>query len=136
MLIIKPVQEKKDQENYCAECEAHYEAESLAYAAWVDEKLAGICQFVFKPDGAHILTLRPAKSTDDWDALFIMGRQAMNYTDLHGIHVMFYDDKPADGMPGEFISRLGFAEKEGNRRADLAGFFDNPCGHGKAGSAM
>ena len=139
MLIIKPIQDKKEQEEYCTRCGCDYDVDCLAYSAWVDETLVGICQFIYREDGAHIVSLRQAKGEDDLDALFIMGRQAMNFIDLSGVHEAWFDDVADGGMSGDFIYRLGFSKTEhdanGRYFADLTGFFENPCAHGKAGSA-
>lgn len=127
MLIVKPVQDKKTQEEHCAACEAVYDADAMAYAAYVDEKLVGICQFTIKADGGHILDLCKAIGTDDDEAMFIMGRQTMNFIDLHGVHCAWFDGK-ADR---NFILELGFSEKDGKYFVDLNGFFINPCSHKK-----
>lgn len=50
MLIIKPIQEKKEQEEYCALCGCEYDVDCLAYAAFVDEKFVGVCQFIYRTD--------------------------------------------------------------------------------------
>lgn len=34
MLIIKPIQEKKEQEEYCALCGCEYDVDCLAYGAF------------------------------------------------------------------------------------------------------
>ena len=67
MLIIKPIQDKKDQEEYCALCGCEYDVDCLAYGAFVDERLVGVCQFIYRTDGAHIVSLRQAKEEDDLD---------------------------------------------------------------------
>ena len=139
MLIIKPIQEKKEQEELCALCGCEYDVDCLAYGAFVDEKFVGICQFIYRADGAHIVSLRQARGEDDLDALFIMGRQAMNFIDLSGTRKAWYDDVTG-GMTADFIYRLGFDKRDdGNSGTayfvDLTGFFENPCVHGKAGSA-
>ena len=134
MLIIKPVQEKTDQDKFCAECGVSYEPDALCYAAWVDEKLVGICQFKPMAGGAHIIDLVRAKGTDDLDALFIMGRQTMNIIDLHGVHECWFDDTAVAKTSADFAKSLGFIEKNGKLWVDLNGFFNSPCEHGKAGS--
>ena len=134
MLIVRPVQSKADQEKYCADCGAVYDADCLAYAAWVDERLVGICQFRLAGDGGHIVTLRRALGTDDVDALFIMARQTMNFIDLSGVHAAWYDEP--EPLTSDFPLRLGFTPRSGGYYADLTTFFTSPCEHGKAGSAL
>ncbi len=135
MLIVEPVQEKSEQEKYCAECGVEYEPDALCYGAWVDNALVGICQFRLMAGGAHIIDLCPAKGTDDIDALFIMGRQTMNFIDLHGVHECYFDDTAVKELSRDFAEKLGFSARDGSFYVDLKGFFDSPCEHGKAGSA-
>ena len=134
MLIINPVQEKAAQERFCADCGVEFEPDALCYAAFVDEKLVGICQFRPMAGGAHIIDLCRAVGTDDLDALFIMGRQTMNIIDLHGVHECFFDERAVGETSVDFAKKLGFIEKDGKLWVDLKGFFDSPCAHGKAGS--
>jgi len=152
MLIVKPIREKKAQEALCLACGCHYEIDCLAYEALIAESIEkqdegtpiGICQFKI----GRIVTLFPVKGTDDWDGLFIMGRQTMNFIDLAGKHECILNaDAFLKDTPSDFAYRLGFLPKEdvkddirktladGESYADLNGFFINPCQHGKAGSA-
>lgn len=134
MLIVKPVQDKSEQEKYCAECMTGFEPDALCYAAFVDDELVGICQFRIMAGGAHIIDLCRAKGTDDLDALFIMGRQTMNFIDLHGVHECCFDESAVAELSVDFAKKLGFIERGGKLWVDLNGFFDSPCEHGKAGS--
>lgn len=134
MLIVEPVQNKDDQQKFCADCGTQFEPDALCYAAFVDEKLVGICQFRLMAGGAHIIDLCRAAGTDDLDALFIMGRQTMNFIDLHGVHSCFFDPSAVAETSRDFALKLGFSEKDGALFCDLSGFFESPCAHGKAGS--
>ena len=123
MLIIKPIQEKTTQEELCSLCGAEYKADLVAYGAWVDKRFVGICQFRLGRVGA-ICDLKKATGTDDTEAMFIMGRQTMNYMDLHGTHAAYFE---GDGDE-KFIKWLGFREnEEGKWYADLSSFFKSPC---------
>ena len=133
MLIVEPIQKKEDQEKLCKKCGIDYDADCLAYSAWVDGELVGVCQFGYREDGGHIFALRGAPGTDDVNALFIMGRQTMNFIDLSGTHEVWYDEKVEPSK--NFARRLGFIERDGGMFADLTGFFDHPCENGKASSA-
>ena len=134
MLIVEPVQNKQDQEKFCADCGVGFEPDALCYAAFVDGKLVGICQFRLMAGGAHIIDLCRAIGTDDLDALFIMGRQTMNFIDLHGVHECFFDESAVGELSRDFAEKLGFTAKNGELYCNLAGFFESPCAHGKAGS--
>lgn len=134
MLIVKPIQEKSEQESYSAACKTEYEPDALCYGAWVDDALVGICQFRLGAGCAVMTDLCRAEGTDDIDALFIMGRQTMNFIDLHGVHECRLGERVREQLTLDFIKKLGFSEKDGELWCDLNGFFDSPCEHGKAGS--
>ncbi len=131
MLIIKPIQDKDMQKSLCAACETAFDVDSLAYGAWLADKpenafngtFLGICQFKLG-ETAHILCLSKAKGTDDTEAMFIMGRQTMNFIDLHGVHSCTFEGDCED----KFIRWLGFTKNEkGIWTADLETFFKHPC---------
>lgn len=123
MLIIRPIQDKFAQEQFCARCNVEYDPDLLAYGAWVSDEFVGICQFKMG-EKATIVNLAKAVGTDDTEAMFIMGRQTMNFIDLHGVHYAYYEGEGDD----TFIKWLGFKKDEsGKWAADLETFFKSPC---------
>jgi len=131
MLIIKPIQEKSMQEALALCCGVDYKVECLAYGAWLADtpeeafngEFVGLCQFKLGK-AAVICDLAKAKGTDDTEAMFIMGRQTMNFIDLHGIHFCYYEGEGDE----TFIKWLGFRkDAEGKWAADLEAFFKHPC---------
>ncbi len=132
MLIIKPIQDKALQEVLANRCNVEYDPDCLAYGAWlkpdvndveIEGEFVGICQFSLGRE-AHIVSLAKAKGTDDTEAMFIMGRQTMNFIDLHGIHYAYFE---AD-CDEKLIKWLGFSkDSEGRWAADLEKFFKSPC---------
>ena len=67
------------------ECGIPYEEDLLAYAAYNDKKeFVGICQFGLDQTGGHIRHLEIPGTDDADDALFVMGRAALNFIDLCG----------------------------------------------------
>ena len=123
MLIIKPVQDKALQEELAAKCNVEYDPDLLAYGAWVHDEFVGICQFRMGRE-AHITDLAKAVGTDDTEAMFIMGRQTMNFIDLHGTHFAYFDGDCDE----KFIKWLGFSkDEEGRWACDLESFFKHPC---------
>lgn len=123
MLIIKPIQDKELQNQLCIRCKIEYDPDLLAYGAWVDDEFVGICQFKMG-EAAVITHLAKAVGTDDTEAMFIMGRQTMNYIDLHGVHSAYFEGDCDE----KFIKWLGFKKEEnGKWWADLAAFFKSPC---------
>jgi hypothetical protein len=65
----------------------------------------------------------------DNEALFVMGRAALNFIDLCGIHTAFYDGD--ESLPGaQLLHAVGFRKNEqGRLEMDLTGFFTTPCKH-------
>ena len=129
MLKVFPIQEKSEQEALCARCGIPFEAELLAYQATVDEVFVGVCQFKLTPEGGVIYHLAPtADRPIDNEAMFVMGRAALNFIDLCGIHRAEYRGELRDeGL----LRAIGFKKNaDGIYEVNLEGFFDEPCAHG------
>lgn len=130
MLTVLPIQSKQEQETICVRCGVPYRPDYLAYAAKVDEHLAGVCQFRLDKDGAHLTdfaSYTPENGTIDTEALFIMARGCLNFVDLCGVHTAFFD---ADFPDEAFIHAIGFRKNAQNKwEMNLAGFFEHPCQH-------
>lgn len=127
MLKILPIQSKAEQELACSRCGIPYKAEALAYAASVDEVFIGICQFRTAGEVGEMydLTLIPEK--EDFEALFLMGRAALNFIDLCGVHKAVYLSERVDET---LLKAVGFSKNEnGVWEMDLEDFFLHPCHH-------
>lgn len=129
MITVKPIQEKEMQERLCAKCGIPYRAELLAYGAWNNQgDFAGICQFGMDATGGHIHHLATPIAGDPDDALFVMGRAALNFIDLCGVKIASFDGDTKDR--DALLRRIGFAADEaGHYTVSLEGFFDHPCQH-------
>ncbi len=128
MLEIKPVQEKKEQQRLALVCGAPYRPDDLMYVAYVDGTLVGISQFGYENKQAWVHDIVCAPTTDDWDALFIMGRQTVNFINLSGSSEAYI--KPQGAEQIALARRIGFFEQtDGVYRMNLDGFFDHPCSH-------
>lgn len=127
MLIIKPVQTKEQQRDLCALCGVRYRADALCYQAYLgdnpdaEETFVGICQFDLGDVGC-IYDLICATDIRDEEALFIMGRQTLNFMDLTGTHEAVF--RPESETSEHLIRWLGFREKDGEWYMDLHGEFD------------
>ena len=122
MLIIKPIQTKEQQATACRACGIEFHPNSLAYAAYVDDVFTGISQFTLNDEYGLLENLVCAEGIDDFEALFIMGRQTMNFIDLCNVHV-------AEILPTAATERLiialGFKKQDdGHFRIDMTGFFE------------
>ncbi|MBQ9098210.1 MAG: hypothetical protein IJY50_02140 [Clostridia bacterium] len=132
MISVTPIQEKNEQERLCALCHVPYRADALAYVARNAEgQLAGVCQFHMNAEGGHILDLATPTDKDPDDALFVMGRAALNFMDLCHIPTAYFDGAcPTETVTDALLCRIGFApDKAGRYTISLDGFFKHPCQH-------
>jgi hypothetical protein len=121
MLKILPIQSKDEQRALCEKCGVTYDADLLAYAASVEDRIAGICQFKLTDKGGYIYTFAPAKDFYSEDALFVLGRGTLNFIDLCGVHYAVF---AADFEDEALLRRIGFKKNSnGIFDVDLEGFF-------------
>ena len=132
MLIISPVQDKKEQAVLCAACDVPYREESMAYAARVNGTLVGICQFSMNDAEGMIFDLSAPNGISDHEALFIMARQTLNFIDLCGVHRACFVPGSSDPETQQLLRWIGFEpDKTGRWVMDLTDFFLEPCRHQK-----
>ena len=128
MFKVLPIQSKDTQRELCERCGVSYNADLLAYAVSVDDKFAGICQFKLTDKGGEIHDIAPSLcegDPQDPDALFVMGRGALNFIDLCGVHFARYVGKANDE---QLLTKIGFKKNaEGEFDVDLNGFFTDHC---------
>ena len=125
MLKVLPIQSKAEQEKICTSCNVKFEPDLLAYSALVDDKLAGICQFKLTDKGGIIYDIAPATDNYNFDALFVMGRGALNFIDLCGVHNAIYKGNANDER---LLIAIGFKkDASGEFSIDLNGFFTDHC---------
>ncbi len=122
MFIIKPIQNKTEQENLCNRCLVTYDPDCMAYAAYIDDVFSGICQFRIRESYGYIRDLVPLPGVHDFEVMFIMGRAAMNFIDLCGVHVCKCRKEAGDGR---LLRGIGFREDGGGELcADMTHMFD------------
>ena len=127
MLKILPIQSKAEQELYCSRCGVTYREDALAYAASVDEAFIGICQFRTAGEVGEVYDLTLVPGIDDFEAIFLMGRAALNFIDLCGVHKAIYVSEKADES---LLKAVGFKKNEnGVFEMNLKDFFLHPCQH-------
>ena len=128
MITVKPIQSKAEQERLCALCHIPYRAELLAYGAYnAAGSFAGMCQFGMDAEGGHIYHLATTGKDDSDDCLFVMGRAALNFIDLCGVKIAFFDGECEDSA---LLRRIGFsADEKGRYTLSLDGFFTHACQH-------
>ena len=125
MLKVLPIQSKLKQEEICVKCGVEYNADLLAYAAYVDDKLCGVCQFKLTDKGGIIYDLAPTTDFYNKEALFVMGRGTLNFIDLSGVHNASF---VGDVTDEELLSLIGFKKDDSGAFAiNLEGFFTDHC---------
>ena len=125
MFKVLPIQSKDTQKELCEKCGVAFDADLLAYAVSVDDEFAGICQFKLTDKGGEIYDLAPSLTKNDPDALFVMGRGALNFIDLCGVHYARYLGEIKDEL---LLIKIGFKKTEsGAFEIDLNGFFTDHC---------
>ena len=127
MLEIYPVEDKNEQQIMCRICDQVYDPDCMCYAAYVDKILAGICQFIIHGQTGYITGLTKSGEVDDDNALFVMGRAALNFVDLCGAHAAFFNGEVTNE---DLVKQIGFSKtSDGKWFMDLNGFFEAPCQH-------
>ncbi len=135
MLEVLPIQSKIEQEAICARCGVSYDENCMAYHALINGVLTGACQFCMDESGGHIRTLAlvkdaPVTERDARESLFVMGRATLNFIDLCGVHIAYFED--AAFQDEGIIRAIGFSRGEEDQWVmDLNGFFSEPCKCGK-----
>lgn len=128
MFKITPTQDKSRQKEICQLCGANFRPDALAYEMidTGDGHLMGMAQFDLGKEG-YIYDLKEAKGLSDFEAMFILGRQTMNFIDLCGIHRC---DADANAGDARLLHAIGFRENDGRLSVDMTGMFDGHCdGH-------
>ena len=128
MFKITPVQDKARQAELCAMCGAEYREEAFCYVMFDIEsgEVMGMSQFEIGEAG-YIYDLRETPGRSDFEAMFILGRQTMNFIDICEAHTCY-----ADKTAGEerLLRAIGFKEKGDELFCDMTGMFDGHCsGH-------
>ena len=127
MLKVLPIQTKDEQQRICELCSSTYNADLLAYAAYDDDTLLGVCQFRLSSEGGEIYCLDPAKGTECLEALFMMGRGTLNFIDLCGVHYAKYLGEVKNDT---LLIAIGFRKNENDiYDINLEGFFTDHCGN-------
>ena len=128
MFKITPIQDSETQKKYAAECGIPCREGLFAYAMLDVDTLAlmGMSQFEIGAEGGYIADLVPKTGYDDFEAMFILGRQTMNFIDLCGAHTVRASDEYTDAM---LLRAIGFKKHEsGEYLCNMDGMFDgNHC---------
>lgn len=125
MLEILPIQLKAEQEALAARCGVKYVPDCMAYSAMLDGGAIGICQFSLRSGVGHIETLSLLPGTEDFEAIFLLGRAALNFIELCGLREAYYDGEIKDES---LVRAIGFSKNsDGVYYINLTDFFTTPC---------
>ena len=127
MLEVLPIQDKQEQEAIATLCGVPFRTELLAYKALVDGELRGICQFKMSAEGGSIIDFANVPEKYEFEPMFVMGRAALNFIDLCGVHRAYFD---AECNNETLVKAIGFSRNaDGRFEMDLTDFFKEPCKH-------
>lgn len=124
MFKITPIQDKETQTKHAAECGIICRDGFFAYAMLDTEtlELMGMSQFEISTDVGYISDLVSRIGYDDFEAMFILGRQTMNFIDLCGVHTVRASAETTDER---LLRAIGFKKQEnGEYFCDMDGMFD------------
>ncbi len=125
MIEVLPIQSKSEQERVCTLCSVNYNENLLTYAAQIDEKFVGVCQFRVTKQGGIIYDLASINIPNSFEVLFILGRATLNFIDLCGVHEAYLD---SPNFNEKLATTIGFIKNpDGKYYVDLSNFFNNPC---------
>ena len=130
MFKITPIQEKSLQKEICLICNAEFREDAFAYQMYDMDSgdIMGMSQFEIGEHG-YIYDIKEVPGRDDFEAMFILARQTMNFIDLCGVHRAFFD---AECDNETLIKAIGFSRNvDGRYEMDLTDFFKEPCQHSK-----
>lgn len=132
MFKISPVQSTDIQGKHAAECGVPCREGLFSYAMVDTEtlELMGMSQFEIGDGVGYIADLVPRRDYDDFEAMFILGRQTMNFIDLCGAHSVRASAETTDET---LLRAIGFKKQEnGEYFCDMDGMFDGKHCSGEA----
>lgn len=131
MFKITPIQSKSRQSDICKLFGVEYRPDAFAYILFDHDSgdVMGMSQFEILGEYGYIYDLKQAPDTNDNEAMFILGRQTMNFIDICGAHLC---KAACDAGEAKLLSAIGFKLCDGEYFSDMAGMFDGKCdGHAK-----
>jgi hypothetical protein len=123
MFKITPVQDLNLAADYCRACGVTPNVGAFVYAMCDCEtgELMGISQFEILDNYGCIYSLCSVPGLDDFEAMFILGRQTMNFINMCGMQICRAE---AQGNDASLLRAIGFKENCGTLECDMTGMFD------------
>ena len=130
MFKIEPIQDKAKQEELCKLFNIEYDIDLFGYYMYdlETQEPMGISQFEISGESGYIKDLAEYKDRNDYEAMFILGRQTMNFIDSCGAHIIYADDTSSDLR---LLSAIGFKDRDekGRLLVNTSGMFSGNCGN-------
>ena len=130
MFKIEPIQDKSRQKELCTLFCIEYSEELFGYYMYDCEngEPMGMSQFEINGEFGYIKDIAEYNGRDDTEAMFILGRQTMNFIDSCGSHICYANESGSDKR---LLSSIGFKNKDesGLLYCDMTGMFDGNCGN-------
>ena len=125
MFKITAVQTKEEQADICRAVGTSLREGCFCYKMFDMEsgELMGMSQFDVTELG-RIYDPREARGREDFEAMFILGRQTMNLLESFGVEVCSIN---ADAGDERLIRAIGFKESDGELLCAVRGMFDGNC---------
>ena len=127
MFKITPVSNTEEMRSLSSVAEIPYFEGAFYYKMFDMESgdVMGFSVFEIHKDFGEILALYETIGRDDFEAMFILGRQTLNFIDLCGMHSCVADTKYASEC---MLSAIGFKKNDnGVFSINLEGMFDGHC---------
>ena len=127
MFKITPIQDKTRQKEICDAIGAEFRENFFAYIMYDCDTLAlmGMSQFEIGDTG-YISDIREPEGQNDYEAMFILARQTMNFIDSCGAHICYADKDTADAR---LLHAIGFRECDRRLICDMTDMFSGSCSH-------
>ena len=129
MFKIIPIQDTEEQQRIAALCGAEYKSGHFAYAMLDYDTLEvmGFSQFEILGEVGFITDIKERLGKDDFEAMFILARQTMNFIDTCGAHKCRLGK---DAASERLSLAAGFKKSADGYFCDMTGMFDGHCsGH-------
>ena len=129
MFKIIPIQDFEMQRKFAEICNRKAKEGFFAYAMLDanDGTPMGFSQFEVNGEYGFLADLSAVPGSDDFEAMFILGRQTLNFIDKCGAHICKAKQESSDKS---LLLSIGFkTENEIDYICDMNGMFDGHCDH-------
>lgn len=129
MFKITPISDPIIQKQCAEACNTRMIPGFFAYSMTDVEtgRMMGFSQFEITDEGGYLCDIRECGDKDDFEAMFILARQTMNFIDLCGAHHIIAPSSAADER---LLRAAGFKKTDENTYScDTTGMFDGHCDH-------